>query len=78
MSLEKKYGIPEATVKQMVCDGVISCSVARHYEIYGRFQQIESQSQGRSTFDIILQVADELKVNDSTVQKIVYSFRKKT
>jgi predicted transcriptional regulator len=78
MSLHKKYGIPEATVKQMVCDGVISCSVSRHYEIYDRFRQLKEQFPSRTKLDIIIQVAEEMNTSEATVDKVVYSLHKKS
>lgn len=78
MSLHKKYGIPESTVKQMVDDGVISCSVKRHYEIYDRFLQLRSLHPASTKLSLIIRVAEEMHATESTVDKIVHTLHKKT
>lgn len=80
MSLDKKYNIPEETFKKMVRDGVISCSVARHYEIYDYYQQYKRSAQGscKSAMDIYYSVAQEFRISEVMVRKIVYAIDKKT
>lgn len=78
MSLENRYNIPKETVKEMVQDGVISCSVARHFEIYDHFLNYRSSHPGKSMYDCFFEVAQQLKVSESTVKQVVYKLDKKS
>jgi len=72
MSLDKKYQIPAETVKKMVQDGVISCSIARHHEIYDYYLSFKSTCSGKSNAEIFFHVAEKMKVSESSVKAIVY------
>lgn len=76
MSLDKKYQIPIETVKRMVKDGVISCSIARNYEIYDYFLSMKSQNPLLANVDLITKVSENMRVSESTVEKVVYTFGK--
>lgn len=78
MSLDKKYNIPAETVKRMVNDGVISCSVLRHHEIFDVYQSIKAADPSRRTWDIYCDVANECHVQPELVKKVVYLFGKKS
>lgn len=76
MSLAKKYQIPIETVKRMVKDGVISCSIDRNYEIYDYFLSMKSQNPLLANVDLITKVSENMHVPESTVEKVVYTFGK--
>ncbi len=77
MTLENKYNVPRETLKKMCADGVISSSVLRHYEVYDMFTRLKSEKPMRSNYDIFCQMAVELKLSTDTIDKIVYTIRKK-
>ena len=78
MSIAKKYGVPEDTIVKMVNDGVISCSVKRHYEIYDRFVQLRSLNPSATKASLIIKVAEEMHATEATVDKVVHTLHKKT
>lgn len=75
MSLDKKYQIPEETIKRMVKDGVISCSIVRGYEVYDRYLEIKGLFPELSNSKIFIQMADEFKMSDKNIDRIVYSLK---
>lgn len=76
MSLDKKYQIPVETVKKMIKDGVISCSIARNFDVYDYFLTMKQQNPMLGNSQIISNVSTEMKLSVSTVEKIVYVFGK--
>lgn len=78
MSLEKKYNIPADIVKKLVNDGVISCSVIRHFEIFDAYTNFvaSGKAQGKSNPDVYYELGQQLGVSDSTVKQIVYKLGK--
>lgn len=77
MTLENKYNVSRETLTQMAKDGVISCSVLRHYEILDIFNRLKNDKPTRSNYDIFCQMASELRLSTDTIDKIVYNLRKK-
>jgi len=76
MSLDKKYGIPAEVVSKMVKDGVISCSVARNYEIFDTFEAMRAANPQRSITDISNEVATKLHLQPELVKKVIWLVRK--
>lgn len=78
MSLDKRYNIPEETVKKMVRDGVISCSVAKDFEIFEAYQQYANSvdASGKSKAEIYIIIAEKFRYNSDTVKKIIYKIGK--
>lgn len=74
MSLDQKYNIPRETIKNMVADGVISCSVARQHEIYDYYLQYMSsgKGKGKSQSEVFFDISLDLKVSESWVKAIYY------
>lgn len=79
MSLGKKYSIPAETIKNMVNDGVISCSIARQYEIYDYLQEFarSSQATGKSKAQIFIEVSEKMRCSESWVRTIYYELSTK-
>jgi predicted transcriptional regulator YheO len=72
MSLSDKYNIPQATIKAMIKDGWISCSVPQYEEIaYFYKKQIES---GLSSSEAINRTAEVTSVSKRTVYRVVHKF----
>ncbi len=62
--LSDKYGIPEETVKLMVKDGVISCSMPMYHEIVYHYKKSQS----------LQKTADEFNISRTRVWEIVHQF----
>lgn len=77
MKLADFYGIPEETVTRMMRNGHISCSVARHFEIYDEYKKhVACCGMGRTKEDIYNHIADTLHVSVSTVRQVVWQLDK--
>lgn len=72
MSLSKKYGIPEETIKLMIKDGWLSCSVAKCEEVIVHYKK--HISQGIPKPEAVHRVADEIKVSESYIYRIMKKF----
>lgn len=71
------YGIPEDVAKKMIRNGHVSCSVARHFEIYDAYKKfVACCGLGKTKDDMYSDVADQMKVSVSTVRQVVYSMDK--
>lgn len=69
--LSSKYNIPESTIKQMIRDGVISCTWAKYEEVYACYKSLScSNSDG-----VVIQVSEKTGVPVRTVYHIIKSFK---
>jgi hypothetical protein len=78
MSLEKKYQIPAETIKKMVNDGIISCSVNNQYEVFDFYQQYKNSNPCLKLYEIEIDVADKFKLAPRTIRHIIYTIGKKS
>lgn len=78
MSISNKYNIPLETVKQMVKDGVISCSAARYDEVYDAYKKYKTENPDKSDSQIFYSMSDQMNMSDSAIKKIVYIMGKKS
>lgn len=78
MSLYKKYNIPEETVKRLIKDGVISCSIDRDYKIFDCCLTVKNSNPSLSILEVFSNVSEILNVNESSVMKAYYTIRKKS
>jgi len=76
MSLDKKYNIPGETVKRMIKDGVISCSIDRDYKIFDQCLSCKNANPSMSMAEVISQVAEDLKIHEATVNRAWYTIKK--
>ncbi len=77
MKLADFYGIPEETVTRMMRNGHLSCSVARHFEIYDSYKKyVSCCGSGKTKEEICNDVADSLGVSSSTVKQVVWRIDK--
>lgn len=60
--LSEKYKIPEATIKNMIDDGVISCSWSAYEEVH------KLHKDGKSTSEI----SDITKMSQRHIQRILH------
>lgn len=76
MSLDKKYNIPAETVSKMVQDGVISCSVVRHYELLDMFNAMKVANPTMSNYEIFYHISEKTGNSQDNVKNIVYKLRR--
>lgn len=69
MKLCNKYNIPEATLTQMVKDGVISSKWPVYEEIYNLY--LTMKSNGKSKEQIYLDIADLKNIKSRTVREMI-------
>lgn len=68
-SLSKKYGLSEGTIKNMIKDGVLPCSVVRCDEILSVYQsEIDA---GTPKSEAVKRVSDQINVTSSYVYRIL-------
>ena len=72
MSLSKKYGVPEATIKMMVSDGVISTSWPGCEEIYYHYKSKLSTCKNQT--EAVHVTAEERHVSVGLVYKSIHRF----
>ena len=72
MSLSDKYGIPEEKIKLLIKDGWISCSVTKYEEVIYTYKK--NLASGQSSREAICNTADDLKVSDRHVYRIIHKF----
>lgn len=72
MSLAKKYGIPEETIKLMIKDGWLSCSVAKCEEIIVHYKR--HVDAGVPKLEAVHRVEDEIKVSERHIYRILKKF----
>lgn len=77
MILENKYNVPRETWIQLCKDGIVPPSVLRNYDILGLYERLKSENPSRSNYDIFTQISQETKLSIDTIDKVVYSLRKK-
>jgi len=70
MSLSQKYNVPQDTIKKMVNDGWLSCSVPMYEEIYTMFQNSMSIG-GKTKTEIYYEIAEKKKVSERTVKYVI-------
>lgn len=70
MKLAEKYNVPEKTIKAMVKDGWLSCSVHQYEEVY--FHYKENKSLGK--MNAIRIASDNTGYSESMVYYIVSKF----
>jgi hypothetical protein len=78
MTLENKYNVPRETIQRMVNDGVIPCSVKRHYEIYDMFQRFKNECPSCTVVALTERISNETTESFENVRKIIYTFGKKS
>lgn len=69
MSLGKKYGIPEETVKLLIKDGWLSCSVAKCEEVIIHYKK--HISEGIPKPEAVHRVCDEINISKSYVYRLI-------
>lgn len=74
MSISKKYNIPQETVKNMINDGVISCSWPSYEQIYAMYQQSMSIG-GKSKGQIVHDICEATKASERTVYYALEKFK---
>jgi hypothetical protein len=58
------YGIPEDTAKRMFNNGHISCSVERHFDIYGEYKKfVQCCGMGKTKEDIYTHISETMRVS---------------
>lgn len=68
-SLSEKYGLSEGTIKNMIKDGVLPCSVVRCDEILSIYQsEIDA---GTAKPEAVKRVSDQINVSSSYVYRIL-------
>lgn len=74
MSLENTYGVPRETIKKMVRDGVISCSIISHVEVWDMYKSRVGK------FDTLHEICVDISLSSSyqvdNIKKIIQKFRK--
>lgn len=73
MSLAKKYNIPEQTVKALVKDGWLSCSVPMYEEIYYSYKK-KIATNGGQKMQAVYETSIDMGISESWVYKIVERF----
>jgi len=72
--LSNKYNIPESTVKQMIKDGWITCSVSKWEEVYKCFKETQALT-GKSKDAVAFDVAQKTGASYRNVLYIVERFK---
>ncbi len=70
MSISNKYNIPQETVKRMIDDGFLSCSIPKYEEIYEMFQS-SMRVPGAIKSRVILTIADKSGYSERQVRTII-------
>jgi len=79
MSISNKYNIPLETVRQMVKDGTISCSVARYDEVFDAYKKYKTEHPDKSNSQIFYELSEQMtNITYESVKKIVYIMGKKS
>ena len=68
--LSNKYNIPESTIKQMIRDGVISCTWAKYEEVYACYKSLSGKVDS-----VVVEVSDRTNVPIRTVYYILKQFK---
>lgn len=71
-ALSEKYGISEAAVKQMIKDGVISCSYEKYNEIWECYKNLSTTGKCDG---IVLEVATRTGVGKTLVYDVINMFK---
>lgn len=78
MSLENTYGVPRETIKKMVRDGVISCSLISHLEVYEMYKSKQESGKYNSLISICVSISESTGYQVDNIKKIIYKFSKNT
>lgn len=69
MSLAKKYGIPEASIKSMVKDGVIPWGVIRQEEFVSFYKR--KVDDGTEKYEAVKLTAEEFNVSKTYIYRLI-------
>jgi len=72
MSLAKKYGIPEACVKNMVQDGVIPWGVIRQEEMNSFYKS--KRESGVEKHEAVKLTSEEFNVSKTYIYRLIQQF----
>ena len=72
MSLADKYGIPQEKITALIKDGWISCTVSKYEEVVYIYRR--NIQEGKCKSQAISNAADEAKVSDRHVWRILHKF----
>lgn len=72
MKLSEKYNVPEETIKAMIKDGWMNCSVAKYEEIFNVYRK--ERDAGISKPQAIANAAQAGKVSERAVYYIIQRF----
>lgn len=70
--LSKKYGIPETTVKQLINDGWLSCSVPQYEQIFYTYKENLKKCDSKS--QAVLETSVVNGISKEWVYKIINKF----
>lgn len=68
--IPEKYGITETAYKNMIKDGIISCSWPRFEEVYKTFKR----NQADNPHGALMRTAEQMNMAPSTVSDIIKRF----
>ena len=71
--VSEKYNIPIETVKQLVKDGLFSCSLPMKEEVFERYTEL--RRSGSSMEAIYSTISKEKGIPDSTVRHYIYAMK---
>jgi hypothetical protein len=69
--LSKRYGVNEETIKAMIKDGWLSCSVARYEEVYYIYQN----NLHKGTSNAVKIASDNTGYSESMIYHIISKFK---
>lgn len=72
MSLSEKYGIPQDKITMLIKDGWISCSAAKYEEVVYIYKK--NLAEGKTKLEAISNTAEETRVSDRHVYRIIHKF----
>lgn len=70
MSLSNKYNIPQATIKKMITDGVISCSWPMYEEIYTMYQK-SMAVPGSIKSKVVIEIGEKTGYSERQIRNII-------
>lgn len=73
MTLSEKYGIPEETIKLLIKDGWLSCSIPQYEAIIIHYKS--EISKGTRRLQAIANTAEKNHVSENQVYKIIHKFK---
>lgn len=72
MTLAEKYGLDEETIKKMIRDGIIPCSVSKHEQVYNLY--LKGMSTGLPRPQAVANAAEEFNLSERMVYLIIKKF----